>query len=218
MNENINKNIWQVFELASQAAKEAGALLDLIGSNLTERFANDLPSIKQINYLDQNSDTDKSGWIYCNETRSYDVTPKGKGRRKAIYLIGVQVVFFDPESNITLNQATLNISLQCDSSSEPFDAENWFCSNGDWEGYSVQTNGMTIANLNDANEFSQEDGSDILFSIPLGALNSPDDVELKVISPLRALLEYLDPNASEVVEAFNNAKDIMKLDAIRFQK
>jgi len=212
MNENISKNIWQVFELASQAGKEAEALLDLIGSSLTDKI---FSSIKEIRCLGKNTATDETGWVRCNETRSYGVIPKRKQTQK--YVIGVQVVFYDPESNITSNQAVLNICLQRDESGEAFGAENWFCLSG-WEGYSVQTNGMTIANFNDANEFSAlEYASDIYFSIPLGALNGLDAVKLKVISPLQALLNHLDPNASEVVEAFNYAKDIIKLDAIRFQ-
>jgi len=218
MNENVSENIWNVFELASQAGKEADALLDLIASNLTnDEFSNNISSVKEITYLDENSNTDKSGWVFCNETRSYDVTPKGK--QKAKYIIGIQVVFFDHESNVTANQATLNICLHCDSSSEAFESENWFVASDDsdeWEGYSVETKGMTIANLTENSEFSQDGENDILFCIPLGALTSPDDVELKVMKPLSVLLEYLDPNNPEVIKVFEKVEGIIMLDEVSF--
>jgi len=219
---DVSKSIWESFSLVSRAGKEADALLELIESILmslkaeNDQDTNKISNIKEFSILGADSETDASGWIYTNETRTYGIVPKGK--QKSYYALGIQIVFFDAEGSLISNQATLNVVLQYDKSEEAFDAENWFSAEKDnvWDGYNVQTKGYTVCHLTEGKLQSNED--EIIFSIPLGAIGTPKDVEEKVIAPIKALLEHLDPENSAVIEAFEKAEDIIDLTDVHFKK
>lgn len=215
MNET-SQNIWNVFETATRAGKEAIALLGLIEENLTGLTSKDVGNVKEIKTLDTDDETDASGWIFINETRTYGIVPLGK--KKSYYALGIQLVLFDHEGSITSNQAVLNVCLQYDKSGNAFGSENWFSANPEntWDGYDVKKNNYTISNLGDSELQSNED--EIIFAIPLGALGSPQDVELKVIKPIKALLKFLDPNHENVVQVFEDARDIICLKGVNFPK
>ncbi len=216
MNE-VSANIWKMFQTASQAGKETNGLLDLIEAEI-EKFGEKeaCSTVKEIELLGSDDNFDDSGWVFLNETRSYGVVPKGK--RKVHYVIGVQVILFDTEGSLLGEQSVLNICLQYEENGTKFDSENWFTieKDNEWDGYEVQSNGYTICALTD-DEF-KEDGNEIIFSMPLGALASPSDVETKVIKPIQALLTHLAPNAEEVVQALAQAGDIINLSGIDFPK
>ncbi|MDX8406402.1 MAG: hypothetical protein R8K50_09685 [Mariprofundus sp.] len=212
---DVAENIWKIFEVASQVGKESNALLELLESEILKFGQKE--NVKSIKALPSHDCSSNDGWVFLNETRSYAVIPKGS-RTKTKYLLGIQIVLFDVNGSITSNKAALNVCLTYDSSDESFDADNWFSADKEntWDGYSLQTNGLTVCSLYQGH-FSK-DGDDIIFSLPLGALAKPSDVESKVMKPIKALLQHLNPNAEEVVSSLKNAEGIMNLNKVDFIK
>jgi len=213
MTNEVSKNIWNVFKTASKAGKEATALLDLIDNKL-EHFDSSKEKnhsiLKEIKYLNYDAKFDESGWILVNETRTYAITPLGKTTSK--YALGIQVVLYDDEPSMITEQSLLNIILQYDKSRETFEPKNWFTGDStsdDWEGYELQSKDFTICTLTDGR--CQQEGDDIIFSMPLGSLASPTDVNIKVINVIEALLKSFNPNSGDVIDAIAKAKDIINL-------
>ncbi|RME56481.1 hypothetical protein D6779_10560 [Candidatus Parcubacteria bacterium] len=185
----VSSKLWQCFEVAYNAWWEACALLDEVDKKLNGMKISDL-SI--------NDGKKYPGWVNSNKvafsnTRNYEV--KRRGAQRPHHVLSVQVVFFAEEcERRNCKQATINVvySPYVIKGSEDnywqgdFIAE-WDDNNEFWKGIDTACDGKLL----------WKGGGDDLcwaFSYPVHAIAEKDDIEKKIVKPIKKLLSGDKPN------------------------
>ena len=175
----MSKQLWQCFAVANKACEEATALLNEIQNRLIN-LELDGVNIRSDGVV---SKIEKNGWTKISETRNFPIR-RGKKRIPA-QLLAIQIVFFSGEADHKAgNQSIINVIYESWYAKDPYYDFNYFESD-DWDDMRLAHDGKLIYYEEDGGEVNY---SDCIFSLPIHAIESPDDIEEKIITPIRALL------------------------------
>ncbi|RME56344.1 hypothetical protein D6779_10745 [Candidatus Parcubacteria bacterium] len=203
---SVSSKLWQCFEVASKASREAKALLDEVNKLLkclnlgTEVIQRQNSNEDKVNLLvEWRGDWKREqkvkqcqNWVEYSMTCNYRVKSKSKSHS---HVLSIQIVFFTKGNRRNCNRATLNIV--CSPYYEGEQEENyWF---GDYlvecEENECFWNGLSIACMDRLLWKKDDDGRPCwAFSYPVHAIGKTADIREKIVHPILELLKGDDPN------------------------
>ena len=191
MTGNLSEDLWQCFAVVSKAGNEAETLLDEITDRISARNFEHV----RVEHVDSDFSQHDNGseWVCFSDTRNFKVIPSRK--HIPTHVLAVQIVFSSENGSKAGAKSILNVMLvpwDVDDKKDNYWNYNYLDAHDEeyWEDIRLSHEGKLFYSNQDFENMERA------FSLPIHAISCPDDIAIKIIEPITALLN--NPNIEDL--------------------